>query len=193
MPGSGHHGDRPSSRLNQPYRQRTDQPVTGAGRRPHHHGIGTDALSHAAQLSEGVAAGGDEGDGNAPLPEDLLNPAARFLSRLPGEAPGGSAAICRRPRRPPGNENSGHPGPLPVRQASRIPASPRRGRRSIDADEDRPGAVGSQFKRGVFTWRHNRSVEIRRHPGNVPPRGGGRVGANRPRTRSPGGYSPGCQ
>ena len=87
-PCSGHHGDRPSSRLNQPHRQRTDQPVTGAGRRPHHHGIGTDALSHAAQLSERVAAGGDEGDRNAQLPEDLLNPAARFLSRPPGEAPG---------------------------------------------------------------------------------------------------------
>ena len=71
--------------------------MTGAGRRPHHHGIGIDALSHAAQLSEGVAAGGDESDGNAPLPEDLLNPAARFLSRLPGEAPGGSAAMSAGP------------------------------------------------------------------------------------------------
>jgi hypothetical protein len=59
--------------------------VTGVGRCPHHHGIGTDVLSYAAQLSEWVAAGGDEGDGNAQLLEDLLNPAARFLSRLPGK------------------------------------------------------------------------------------------------------------
>ena len=97
IPGSGHHGDRPSSRLNQPHGQRTDQPVTGVGRRPHHHGIGTDALSHAAQLSEGVAAGGDEGDGNAQLPEDLLNPAARFLAASQGKPPGAARPSASAP------------------------------------------------------------------------------------------------
>ena len=167
IPGSGHHGDRPSSRLNQPPRQRTGRPVTGAGGRPHHHGIGTDALSYPAQLSEWVPAGGDEGDGNAQVLEDLLNLAARFLSRLPGEPLRGSAAICRRPHRQPGNENSGHPGPLPARQASRIPASPRRGRRSIDADENRPGAVGSQFGRGVFI---PTAQQERRNQAAQPPR-----------------------
>src|SRR6266699_4603531 len=74
-PGSGHHGDRPSGRLHQPHRQRTDQPVTRMGGRPDHDGVGVDLLSHPAQLSEGITPDGDEGDGDAELPGKLLRPA----------------------------------------------------------------------------------------------------------------------
>ncbi len=81
-PGSGHHGDRPSGRLHQPHRQRTDQPVTRMGGRPDHDGVGVDLLSHPAQLSEGITPDGDEGDGDAELPGKLLRPAAHVRSDL---------------------------------------------------------------------------------------------------------------
>ena len=143
-------GDRPSSRLNQPHRQRTGQPVTGAGRRPHHHGIGTDALSHAAQLSEGVAAGGDEGDGNAQLPEDLLNPAARFLSRLPGEPRG------QRGHLPPAPPNAGQRkqrSPWPLADAPGQPHTSQPAPRSPIHRRRRESTWGRRFlvQTGIFT------------------------------------------
>src|SRR6266545_8161374 len=160
---SGHHGDRPSGRLHQPHRQRTDQSVTRMGGRPYHDGVGADLVSDPAQLSECVTPDGDEGDGDAELLGKLFRPAAHVISDLliclpAGGLQAGGGAVYRQPRRHWGNVDSGDLRPLPTRQARRIPASPRRGGGAVHADENRHGAVGSQLERRFIAWWHNSSV-----------------------------------
>ena len=73
---SGDHGDRPPPGLDQPYRQRPDQPVPGLGGRADDHGVRADLVRYPPQLVVRVARRHDERESARPARRPLRRPAA---------------------------------------------------------------------------------------------------------------------
>src|ERR1700722_2687669 len=83
---SGNDGDRPPPGLDQPDRQRPDEPVPGLGGRAPPHGVRAPLVRHPPQLVVRVAHRDDERDRHAPVDGALLEPPLH-VGRGLGERP----------------------------------------------------------------------------------------------------------